>query len=326
MFVGELEQASRCDHDRIVTEGVTMRDVSRKPTTLRTAVATCSLRMRASTADAVRRGEGPKGDPIPVARVAAILAAKDTSRIIPYCHPVRVDHVQVDFEVQEGRVDITCTVSAVDRTGVEMEALCGAMVAALTLYDMLKPNDDSLVIGETRLERKKGGKSDYREDFARPLRGAVVVVSDSTAAGKRRDTSGRAIADRMREAGLEVGEPVVVPDDTLALQRVLQGLIEGNVDLIMTTGGTGLGPRDITVEVVRGLIEREVPGIVEAMRMHGYQRTPRAVLSRGVAGVVGQTLIVTLPGSSRGVSESLDALWPEVLHIFPMLWGGGHPG
>ncbi len=303
-----------------------MRDVSRKPTTARTAVATCSVRMRAETAEAVRRGEGPKGDPIPVARVAAIMAAKDTARIVPYCHPVRVDHVGVDFEVAEDRVDIRCSVTAVDRTGVEMEALCGVMVAALTLYDMLKPVDDALVIGEARLVKKKGGKSDFVEVFDRPLRGAVLVVSDSTAAGKRRDTSGRAILERLREAGIEAGEPTVLPDEREVVEAALRRLVAAGVDLVMTTGGTGLGPRDITVEAARAVIEREVPGIVEAMRVHGYQRTPRAVLSRGVAGVAGRTLIVTLPGSSRGVQESLDALWPAVLHIFPMIWGGGHPG
>lgn len=302
-----------------------MRDVSGKPTTLRTAVAACSVRMRAETAEAVGRGEGPKGDPIPVARVAGVTAAKDTARIVPYCHPVRVDHVAIDFEVGPGRVDIRCAVKAVDRTGVEMEALTGAMVAALTLYDMLKPVDDGLVIGEARVVRKKGGKSDFVEEFDRPLRGAVVVVSDSAAAGKRRDTSGRAIVERMREAGVEVAEPAVVPDEREAVEAELRRLISSGMDLVMTTGGTGLGPRDVTVEAARAVIEREVPGIVEAMRVHGYQRTPRAVLSRSVAGVAGRCLIVTLPGSSKGVQESLDALWPAVLHIFPMIWGGGHP-
>lgn len=302
-----------------------MRDVSRKPTTLRTAVATCSVSMGAQTALLVRAGQGPKGDPVPVARVAAVMAAKDTARIVPYCHPVRVDHVDVAFEVGDDRVDITCTVTAVDRTGVEMEALCGAMVAALTVYDMLKPVDDRLAIGPTRLERKKGGKSDFAETFERPLRGAVVVVSDSTAAGKRKDGSGRAIAERMAEAGVAVGDVAVLPDDPEAVADALRGLVADRVDLVFTTGGTGLGPRDLTVEAVRRVIEREVPGIPEAMRVHGFQRTPRAVLSRGVAGVAGNTLIVTLPGSTKGVQESLDALWPALLHIFPMIWGGGHP-
>jgi len=301
-----------------------MRDVSRKPSTLRTATASTWVQMRPETARMVREGQGPKGDPIPVARVAAVMAAKDTSRIIPFCHPVRVDHVAVEFETGEDRVQITCRVTAVDRTGVEMEALCGASVAALTLYDMLKPVDDALAIGETRLVQKKGGKSDFLESFETPLRGAVVVVSDSTAAGRRKDTSGRAIAERFEQAGVQVVDLRVIPDDADAVEQELRRLVTERVDLVFTTGGTGLGPRDVTVEAASRVIEREVPGITEAMRQHGFQRTPRAVLSRGVAGVAGRTLIVTLPGSSRGVQESLDAIWPAVLHIFPMIWGGGH--
>ncbi len=301
-----------------------MRDVSRKPTTLRMATATSSVTMSPATAAMVQAGEGPKGDPLPVARVAAVMAAKDTSRIVPYCHPVRIDHVDVQFDVTQDRVDITCRVTAVDRTGVEMEALCGAMVAALTIYDMLKPVDEGLVIGQTCLKKKKGGKSDFHEEFDRPLRGAILVVSDSVAGGTRKDGSGQSIGQRMVEAGVLVGDPIVLPDDPDLVEAQLRRLVADKVDLVFTTGGTGLGPRDLTVEAVRRVIDREVPGITEAMRVHGYLRTPRAVLSRGLAGVAGTTLIVTLPGSTKGVQESLDALWPALLHIFPMIWGGGH--
>jgi len=302
-----------------------MRDVSRKPTTLRKATATTSVRMAPATLARVRAGDGPKGDALAAARIAAVMAAKDASRLIPYCHPVRVDHVEIDFEVGEGEVGIACTVTAVDRTGVEMEALCGATVAALTVYDMLKPVDAGMVIGETRLATKRGGKSDFVERFAKPLRAAVVVASDSTAAGAREDQSGKAVGARLAEVGVQVAETLAVPDEPDRIEAELRRLVAAGLDLIMTTGGTGLGPRDRTVEATARVIEREVPGITEAMRVHGYLRTPRAVLSRGLAGVVGRTLIVNLPGSSKGVQESLDAILPGVLHIFPMIWGGGHP-
>ncbi len=302
-----------------------MRDVSRKPSTLRKAVASSSVQMRAETLDLVRAGSGPKGDALAAARIAGILAAKDVSRLVPYCHSVRVDHVAVDFDLRPDAVGITCSVTAVDRTGVEMEALGGASIAALTLFDMLKPVDDTLVIGETRLVRKTGGKSDFKERFERPLRAAVIVVSDSAAAGAREDRAGRAIAERLRENAIEVDETLVVPDDPARVESELRRLIGLGRDLIVTTGGTGLGPRDLTIEAVSRVVERQVPGIAEAMRGHGFARTPRAVLSRTVAGVTGRTLILTLPGSSRGAEESLDAIWPGVLHIFPMIWGGGHP-
>jgi molybdenum cofactor biosynthesis protein MoaC len=301
-----------------------MRDVSRKPTTLRTAKATTSVSMSPATAELVRSGGGPKGDPLPVARVAGVMAAKDTGRIIPYCHPIRVDHVGIDFTVRADCVEIACTVTAVDRTGVEMEALCGAMVAALTIYDMLKPIDPDLVIGEARLTEKRGGKSDFAVADAGQVRGAVPHVSDSTAAGRREDTSGAAIAARMAEAGVQVEAVTVLPDDPDAVEAALRRLVSEGVQMVFTTGGTGLGPRDRTVEAARRVIGREAPGITEAMRMHGFARTPRAALSRGVAGMADDTLIVTLPGSTKGAQESLDALWPALLHVFPMARGGGH--
>jgi len=302
-----------------------MRDVHRKPSSLRRAVASSSVRMRAETIALVRAGSGPKGDALAAARIAGVLAAKDVSRLIPYCHPVRVDHVAIDFELTDESVAISCAVTAVDRTGVEMEALGGASIAALTLYDMLKPVDDALVIGETRLVKKSGGQSDFEERFDQALTAAVIVVSDSTAAGQREDRSGRAIAERLREQAVEVEELLVVPDEPERLEAELRRLVGQKRDLIVTSGGTGLGPRDRTIEAVARVIERPVPGIAEAMRAHGYQRTPRAVLSRSLAGVSGRTLILTLPGSTRGAQESLDAIWPGVLHIFPMIWGGGHP-
>jgi len=303
-----------------------MKDVSRKPKTLREAVASAFVSMRKETVSMVIEGKSPKGNPVEVARVAGVMAAKDTQRTIPFCHPVRVDFVSIDFEAKDDGVTATCTVKGVDRTGVEMEALCGASVAALTLFDMLKGVDDSLSISDISVVRKKGGKSDFLETFEKPLKGAVVVVSDSVAQKKRKDTAGQAIVRRLEEANVEVCSFTVVADEIDAIERELRMLLDQGVDIIFTTGGTGLGPRDVTVEAVRRIIEREVPGITEAMRSHGFERTPWAMLSRGIAGVKGNTLIVTLPGSSRGVEESLDAIWPSVLHIFPMMWGGGHPG
>jgi len=301
-----------------------MKDVSRKTTTLRTATASSSVIMSDRTLETVKRGDVPKGDPIPVARTAGIMAAKDASRFIPYCHPLRVDHVALDFRFEKDRLAVTCRVTAVDRTGVEMEALVGATIAALTVYDMLKPIDDSLVIGETRLDKKKGGKSDFSEAFDRPIRAAVLVVSDSAAAGRRMDGSGSMIQERLAEHGVQVVTKSLVPDEKEEVKAALAGFVDQGLDLVVTTGGTGLGPRDITPEATAEVVERQVPGIAEAARTHGFLRTPRAPLSRGVAGVVGNTLIINLPGSTKGVSESLDALLPGVLHAFPMLWGGGH--
>jgi molybdenum cofactor biosynthesis protein MoaC len=156
-----------------------MIDVSAKSRTLRTAQAEAVVKAAATTIERIRRQDIPKGNPLEVAKVAAIQAAKDTSRLIPYCHPAPVDYVGVEFSVQEDCITARVTVKAIYRTGVEMEALTGASVAALTLYDMLKMVDDSLEIVRVRLISKTGGKSDFAEQLTRPLTAAVLVMSDS---------------------------------------------------------------------------------------------------------------------------------------------------
>jgi cyclic pyranopterin phosphate synthase len=300
-------------------------DVSRKANTLRTSVAQAELRLSPKTLDLIRSNAVPKGDPLAVARVAAIQAAKRTSEIVPYCHPVPLDFVGVDFELRDEGIVITCTAKAIHRTGVEMEALTAASVAALTIYDMVKMLDDSMEIVGVRLVSKTGGKSDFADRRETPLRAAVLVMSDSIAEGKKEDHSGRLIAARLKEEGLEVVDYRIIPDEVDVIREaLLRYADESRVDLVITTGGTGLGPRDRTPEVMAELIEREVPGIPEATRAFGQARTPYAMLSRGKAGIRGSTLIINLPGSRKGAAESLDALFPGLLHAFHMLRGEGH--
>ena len=302
-----------------------MFDVSHKTRSARVAKARGSLVVHPDTIRRIRERQIPKGDPLEVARVAAIQAAKNTAQIIPYCHPIPIDHVAVEYELAEDRIEVTVTVKAIYKTGVEMEALTAASVGALTLYDMLKMLDESMVIREVRLIEKKGGKSDLKAGRSRPIRAVVVVMSDSVSAGQTADVSGRLIADRLRAEGVEVIECLVIPDDADTIERTLiRSADELAVDLVMTTGGTGLGPRDHTPEVMARVVEREVPGIAEAARVHGQERTPFSMLSRGKAGLRGRTLIVNLPGSPRGVAESLDALLRPILHAFPIMDGGGH--
>ncbi len=302
-----------------------MLDVSHKYHTLRSAVARATVTLSPDTVRLIHERKIPKGNPFEVARVAAIQAAKETSRIIPYCHPVPVDFVGVEFETGADRIDIAVTVKAIYRTGVEMEALTGASVAALTLYDMMKMLDDTMEIVQVRLESKKGGKGSFRDVFPRPPRAAVLVMSDSVAAGRKEDKSGKAIAARLQQEGMELSEYRVVPDepDQIAAQLVHYADEQG-LDLVVTTGGTGFTPRDRTPEAMERVIEREAPGIAETVRAFGQARTPFSMLSRGRAGVRGRTLIVNLPGSYRGVLESLDALFPGLQHAFKMLAGHGH--
>ncbi len=302
-----------------------MIDISPKTKTLRTATARARVTASPQTIAAIRDRTVPKGDPLEVAKVAAVQAVKNTSQIIPYCHPLPVDFAGVEFELGPASIEVRCTVRAIYKTGVEMEALTGAAVAALTLYDMLKMLDTSMVIESVALLEKKGGKSDWVNPTETPLRAAVLVMSDSIAAGKKSDSSGLLIADTLKQQGIEVADYRIVPDDLDTIVATITDYADHRaLDLVMTTGGTGLGPRDRTPEAMTRIIEHEAPGIAEATRAYGQERTPYAMLSRGRAGLRGRTLIVNLPGSRRGVAESLKALFPGLLHAFAMIRESRH--
>ncbi len=301
-----------------------MIDISDKIETKRTAIAESRLQAREETIQRIVKGDTPKGDVLNIAKAAALLAAKKTPEFIPHCHPLAIDKIEVTFEPDATEIRIRTLVRTIGRTGVEMEALTAASIAALTIYDMAKGIDPEMVIGETRLVEKRGGKSDYIETFLKPIRAAVLVTSDSVSSGKKEDKSGKIICEAMKKFPVNVEQYEIVPDEKEQIEKKILSWVKEGVQLVLTTGGTGLGPRDITIDTVRQLITREAPGIAETMRSFGQRRTPYAMLSRSVVGVRDKTLIITLPGSSKGVAESIAAIFPNVLHAFNMMGGGGH--
>jgi molybdenum cofactor synthesis domain-containing protein len=199
-----------------------------------------------------------------------------------------------------------------------------ASLVALTLYDMLKPIDKGITIENIRLIKKKGGKSDYANRYPKGLKAAVVVCSDSVSAGKKEDKAGQAILDKLKAFDLEVTAYDIIPDEQETIQVKVKALIADGVDLLLFTGGTGLSDRDVTPEAIAPMIERDIPGIMEAARKYGQERMPYARLSRGVAGTIGKSIVITMPGSTGGARESMDALFPAVLHIFDVLKGFDH--
>jgi molybdenum cofactor biosynthesis protein MoaC len=316
-----------------------MRDITHKQVSLRTATAVGILFCSADTISLIREDKLPKGNLFDVARAAGLLGAKLTPQLLPHCHPVAIDGMELQFEFldshqHEGLVGtealkrsgifIRGNASSIGRTGIEMEVLTGVAVAALEIYDMLKPVDKALEIGHIRLLEKKGGKSDREKYFASSPTCAVLVCSDSTAEGKREDKSGRTIVEMLEALRAEVRHYVVVPDDKVRIQGQIREWVAEDIQFIFTTGGTGLGPRDHTVDAVKEILERDAEGIAEAMRAYGQLRTPMAMMSRSVVGSIGETLIVTLPGSSDGARESLEAILPAVFHARKMMKGGGH--
>ena len=307
-----------------------MVDVGAKPVTARRAVAAATVRMRPDVLATLMDASGPKGDAFVTARLAGIGAAKRTSDLIPLCHPLPLDLVEVTLvpDAADDTVRITAEARATARTGVEMEALTAATVAALTLYDMAKALQRDIVIERVELLEKSGGRSgDYGSEPLPAAEHAAVVVtcSNRSAAGERGDASGPALIGMLREAGFTVApDALVVADNEAEIATLLTRLTDAGHRLILTTGGTGLTPSDVTPTATRRVIEREAPGLAELMRAAGMASTPMAALSRGVVGSRGRTLIANLPGSPAGATESLAALLPVLRHALEQLAGGDH--
>ncbi len=154
---------------------------------------------------------------------------------------------------------------------------------------------------------------------------AILTVSDSCAQGKREDVSGQTIKDMLAEDKFEICEKRIVADNHEAIADELKFLSDNaDVDVVITTGGTGLGPRDVTPEATDSICERTVPGLSEIIRAQGWKKTKSAVLSRGIVGIRNRTLIINLPGSSKGVKESLEIILDVLPHAVEMMHGGGH--
>lgn len=297
-----------------------MIDITHKSDSLRTARAQAVVRFGdMATCSLVRDKKIPKGDVLESARIAALFGVKRTSDLIPDCHPLPVEHTSVDFNVTEEAIFIEVEVKTVYKTGVEVEAMTGASIAALTCYDMLKPVDPATSIGHIRLLEKKGGKSSFRQEFLETLSAAVIVCSDTVSAGTKTDSAGKAVVGKLESMSVRVAEYAVIPDEVEIIRTKARAAVEAGNQLVLFVGGTGLSPRDVTPEALRPLLERPVPGIEEAIRRYGQQRMPYAMLSRSVAGMIGNSMVLALPGSTRGAEESMDAVFPHLLHVFRVL-------
>ena len=259
-----------------------------------------------------------------MSKAAGLLAVKKTSDVIPDCHPMPIEGAKFSFEISGLEIKILLEVKTIYKTGVEVEAMHGASVAALTMYDMLKPVDKEIEICSIKLLEKRGGKSDFIDKYKTDLTATVIVCSDSVSAGKKTDKAGKAIIKKLENCGIKNISYEVIADDSNMIADKFIAYINAKVDLLIFCGGTGLSSRDNTPETIKPLLDREISSIMETARSYGQQRTPYAMLSRGVAGMKNRTLVLTMPGSTRGAEETMDALFPHVLHIFRVVENKGH--
>jgi cyclic pyranopterin phosphate synthase len=302
-----------------------MVDITHKITTQRTATAQAIVKVgNIATIQAIKDKTVPKGDVLEVARTAGLFAVKNTSNAIPDYHPLPIEFTAISYEILEMEIHVEITVKTIYKTGVEVEAMHGASIVALTMYDMLKPIDKNVEISTVKLLHKKGGKSDFNDAKNLNLEVAVIVCSDSVSKGKKEDKAGKVITSKLNTLGLEVANYIIIPDELTEIQDAVNQLNKDKVDLVILTGGTGLSNRDITPEAIIPMLDRRIPGIEEAIRSYGQNRTPYAMLSRSVVGFIGSTLVIALPGSTNGASESMDAIFPSVLHLFKILNGFNH--
>ncbi|MDG1475850.1 MAG: bifunctional molybdenum cofactor biosynthesis protein MoaC/MoaB [Vicingaceae bacterium] len=302
-----------------------MVDITAKVNTLRIATAQAVVVVsKQETIDAIKNGTVPKGDVFAMSKAVGLLGVKQTANILADCHPMPIEYTGIDYQINGLEITVTMTVKTIYKTGVEVEAMHGASVVALNMYDMLKPVDKGIEIHNIKLIEKKGGKSDFKDRFRTDLKAAVVVCSDTISAGQKEDKAGKAIIKKLEESGVEIMDYIIIPDEVDEIQAKALSYTEQGANMVVFTGGTGLSSRDVTPEALKPLIDREIPGIEEAIRSYGQDRTPYSMLSRSIVGVKGETLLIGLPGSTNGAKESMDAIFPAVLHVFRVLKNAKH--
>ncbi|WP_269791038.1 bifunctional molybdenum cofactor biosynthesis protein MoaC/MoaB [Stenotrophomonas sp. Iso1] len=321
-----------------------MADVRNKRVTRRRAVAVGELIAGPVAYPMIVERRLPKGDALVMAEIAGLQGAKMASALMPLCHPLPLElvHVYCAPVPERHAIRVWCECASEARTGVEMEALAGVNAALLTLYDLSKPVEPALEISAIRLLFKEGGKSGLwlhpqgmddaeRERFQpRPPRGlqgarcAVITLSDRASHGEYADESGPRLVQGLQAMGGEVGVVEVLPDGVEPLATRLYALSNDGVRLCLCTGGTGLGPRDLTPEALQSLGGRRVEGLAEMLRSLSAQHTQQAWLSRAEVVQLGNMLVFALPGSPRAASQCMDILAPVLGHALAMMDGQSH--
>ncbi len=320
-----------------------MVDIGAKADTQRRAIASGRFFAKPETISRIRERSLPKGDVLALAEVAGIQGAKQTSQLLPLCHPLSLTSVRVWTQALGDRIEVFCEAKTTGKTGVEMEALCGVNAALLCIYDLTKGIDPVLSLGDVRLELKEGGKSGTwrhpegtgptpTQQTLLPLldvTAAVITLSDRCYQKKADDLSGPLAADWLKSQGATLQSTSILPDDAVALQTELKNHIDrAQARVVITSGGTGVSRRDVTPEAVSALSKemggKEITGVGELLRSSGAGFTKKSWLSRSCAFLIRGTLVICLPGSPKAVQQALGAVGDLIPHCLHVAEGGGH--
>mgnify|MGYP001470275317 FL=1 len=294
-----------------------MVDISDKVLSARVARAQGKIFMDKKTIKLIKDKSVSKGDVLTVAKISGIQAAKKTYESIPMCHQINLSFVDLSFLIETDCIIISSVAKTNEATGVEMEALNAVSNAALTIYDMCKSADKNMSISNVSLIKKTGGKTSHNTNY-RPKVG-IITLSDSVFSGKNKDLSGLILSNGFRDSGCIVEDTIILPDGSEELIPTIKEWSSKNVELILTTGGTGLGSRDLTTGIIEKIFDSKLPGVEQALHSYGYTKIKSAMLSRLLAGVMGKTIIICLPGSPGAVKDALNVLIPFIFHSFHML-------
>lgn len=314
-----------------------MIDVGRKRVTRRRAVAEGKITVGPSAFEKIKSKSLPKGDVLALAEVAGIMGAKKTPDILLICHSLPLDQVTIHCVLEApASVRVYAQVAAHAKTGVEMEAVMAVQAALATIWDLTKGTEPNLLISDIRLLIKEGGKSGLwvnpegipawlaeQLPSVRPLEDvpvAVIVMSDRAHSGAYEDKSGIWLIEELKAIGAEIVNYSVIPDDEKIIFNSMRKICdEKNPKLIMMSGGTGPGSRDVTPEVMHRICDRILQGFGEMMRRESAAYTDTAWLSRMEAGMMGDTLVIALPGSPKAVSECWEVINPIIARTLKMI-------
>ncbi len=300
------------------------KDISFKYETKRLAIAEGKIFLGKKLIQKILENEVEKGNVLEASKLAGIIGAKKTSDLLPFCHPIPIDHIEIKLEVLKDSIIARAKVIGIWRTGYEMEALTAVSAALLNIYDMCKIFKEPMYIEYIKLIDKKGGYSEYNTNL-KNYTFAVITVSDSSYEGKKKDLSGKLIKEIFENLGAKFIFYTIVPDDKEKLKQAILKAKEKGANIIITTGGTGVSFKDITPEVTAELIKKEIPGLEEALRIFGTRDTLYSLLSRAKIGFMDEkTLIINLPGKPKAVKENLEKIIYVLNHAFKMARGEGH--